>query len=89
MLTKLTKAGRILSLINFAGVILLIAFYPYAFKSIVGTSRYGFMSFTIMIACLAAINAIGYKPESRFWRIIIHPIFTVIATALLLYGMFR
>ncbi|MCL2566540.1 MAG: hypothetical protein FWE18_00385 [Alphaproteobacteria bacterium] len=85
----LKKIGRIISLINFAGIILLILCYPYAFKSIVGTPRYGFMSFTIMVACLAAVHAIGYKPESTFWRIITNPIFTTIVLLLLLYGMFR
>lgn len=85
----LKKIGRIISLINFAGIILLIAVYPYAFNSVVGTPRYGFMSFTIMVACLAAVNTIGYKPESKFWRVITNPIFTTIVLMLLLYGMFR
>lgn len=85
----LVNIGRFISLITFLSVILLILFYPYAFKSIVGTSRYGFMSFTIMICCLSFINAIGYIPESKFWKFITNPIFTTVILFILLYGMFR
>lgn len=85
----LKNIGRGISLISFLSIVLLILFYPYAFKSIVGTSRYGFMSFTLMICCLSFINGIGYTPESKYWRFITNPIFTITVLLLLLYGMFR
>jgi predicted membrane protein len=42
-----------------------------------------------MICCLSFINGIGYTPESKYWRFITNPIFTITVLLLLLYGMFR
>ncbi len=85
----LKKFGRLISLLTFASLVILILAYPYAFKKIVGTSRYGFMSFTIMTACLAFVNGIGFVPYSKFWRFITNPIFTSLVMMFLLYCMFR
>ena len=86
--TIFKKIGYIISTINFTSIILLILIYPYAFKNIVGTAKHGFISFTIMLACLSFVFAIGFKPEKLFWKIIINPIFTTLSLIILLFLMF-
>jgi predicted membrane protein len=83
-----SSLAKYISIVFFAGVILLILAYPYAFKGVVGSSKHGYISFLMIGACLAIVHGFGYIPKNKFIKHIIAPYITWSICILCLYFIF-